>query len=156
MQWVVYDIYKTSCAIVHAQHYIKAVKANRSLFQYCGQSITQFMPWTSSWVWVSHHIAMIHTWLHSNLLFHTFSIMAYVYTHFSQDSIMSKLEYYIASINPYCLPLYEEKMPKRIQLHPTTPMSLESQIALTLLWTCSHKVRCWGSIMALSPKYEHV
>ena len=31
----------------------------------------------SSWVWVSCRIATIHTWSHSNLPFHTFSIMAY-------------------------------------------------------------------------------
>ena len=38
-----------------------------------------------------------------------------------QDAKISKLECYIANIDPQCWPQYKEKMSERIQLHLPTP-----------------------------------
>ena len=64
-----------------------------------------------------------------------------------QDTKMSKLEHYIAIVNPQ----YRIKMRER--KHLTTPMSLGSQSLNTSLNSLT-QVRWWGSIILSSPKYD--
>ena len=56
-----------------------------------------------------------------------------------QDPKMSKLEHYIANVNPQCWPQYNAKMLEHHILVPT-PMNLGSPRALTLLRNRSHKL----------------
>ena len=65
-----------------------------------------------------------------------------------KDAKRTKLEYYIANINPECWVLYKARGPiDRIQPYLITNMSINSRRALTLLHTWSHNL---GIEVALS------
>ena len=58
-----------------------------------------------------------------------------------EDAKRTKLEYYIANVNPECWSQYKARMPiDRIQPYLITNMSSNARRALTLLYTVSHKL----------------
>ena len=71
-----------------------------------------------------------------------------------EDTIMSKLEYYIENIKPWLWPQYKVKMPERIQSHLTTPKSLGSKLAFTDLLTPLHKLSVEVTSGQRNQKYE--